>query len=77
MKILFISPYIPFPMNRGAKLRTASLLHALKNHQVTFLGLHQGGPIDEQRLKEYVSSYEIISHHNKLGRGKWQKLKGW
>ena len=43
MKILYISPYPTYPINSAARIRTACLLNALKQHNVKMLYLNNRG----------------------------------
>src|SRR5690606_31597043 len=74
MKILFLSPYIPFPTNRGAKLRTASLIYALRNHHTVMLALNQGGYSDESEVQKYINEPVSIPHTNPIPASKFKKV---
>ncbi|MFH0731631.1 MAG: glycosyltransferase [Candidatus Omnitrophota bacterium] len=63
MKILFLTSRLPYPPNRGDKLRVFNLIKGLsKKHSVTLLSFieaeDQLGLVDE--LKKYCSSVEVV-----------------
>lgn len=69
MKILYLSPSIPFPSDAGGKLRTAAILNALaKNNDVYFLALHDpDSSADYEELKRYVKDFKVVIHKRFFG----------
>ena len=63
MKILFITPDIPYPLFNGGKIRTYFLLHNLaKKHDVTLIS-YDKQPDDQTRaevFKEFCNNVVII-----------------
>jgi glycosyltransferase involved in cell wall biosynthesis len=58
MKILMLTPYLPYPLLSGGQIRTYNLLKKLaKKHQITLFALIKDG-----REKEYISELEKYCH---------------
>lgn len=54
MKILMLTPYLPYPDSSGGQIRTQNLLkHLKKKHDITLFSL-----IKDQREKKYISKLE-------------------
>ncbi len=64
MRVLMLSPTLPWPLNTGAKLRVYYELRALARagHQITLLALdeEQVQPEEIRNLKDYCSRLEIV-----------------
>ena len=51
MKILMLTPYVPFPPSSGGQIRTLNLLRYLaKNHEISLVALYKN-----KKEKEYIS----------------------
>ena len=58
MKILMLTPYLPYPLLSGGQIRTYNLLKKLSNkHQITLFAL-----IKNEEEKQYVSELEKYCH---------------
>lgn len=58
MKILMLTPYLPYPLLSGGQIRTYNLLKKLsKRHQITLFSL-----IKDEAEKQYVSELEKYCH---------------
>lgn len=67
MKILLLSPYIPFPINSGGKFRTASIINALRRHEVFLVALQDPDqPADYTELKKHVKGFKVVSHKQRF-----------
>src|SRR3989338_8340877 len=55
MKILMLTPYLPFPPSSGGQIRTLNLLKYLsKNNEITLVSLYKF-----EKEKEYLSPLQI------------------
>ncbi len=58
MKILMLTPYLPYPLLSGGQIRTYNLLKKLaKKHQITLFAL-----IKDEQEKEYIGELEKYCH---------------
>ena len=58
MKILMLTPYLPYPLLSGGQIRTYNLLKKLSNkHQITLFAM-----IKNEEEKQYVSELEKYCH---------------
>ena len=58
MKILMLTPYLPYPLLSGGQIRTFNLLkHLSKNHQITLFAL-----IKDQKERQYTAQLEKFCH---------------
>ena len=72
--LLFLCHRIPFPPNKGDKIRSFNILKALSEHYDIHLGSFVDDPFDWQyadKLNEYCQSVHLLNQ-NKL----WAKIKG-
>jgi glycosyltransferase involved in cell wall biosynthesis len=66
MKILYISPWFPYPPINGAKIRIYNLIRQLsKHHEITLLAFPQTIPLEEARssipkLSQYCQSIKVL-----------------
>lgn len=64
MKILMLTPYLPYPLLSGGQIRTFNLLKKLsKKHQITLFAL-----IKQESEKQYISELEKYCHKVKVFR---------
>ncbi|NTU73725.1 glycosyltransferase [Candidatus Roizmanbacteria bacterium] len=71
MKILMLTPYLPYPPASGGQIRTLNLLkHLSKNHKITLISLYKNAKEKEytSHLKEYC--HEV--HLCKRAERPWQ-----
>jgi len=62
MKILMLTPYLPYPLLSGGQIRTYNLLkHLSKDHEITLFAL-----IKDQEEKRYIPELEKICHQVKV-----------
>lgn len=62
MKILMLTPYLPYPLLSGGQIRTYNLLKNLsKHHEITLFAL-----IKDDREREYIGHLETICAHVKV-----------
>jgi glycosyltransferase involved in cell wall biosynthesis len=76
MKILFLTSRIPFPPNRGDKVRTFAFLKILaKFHEIHLLSFTEINDKEEwtQELKKYCSQIYLVKHSRK--KALWNLLK--
>ena len=56
MKVLMLTPYVPYPPSSGGQVRTFNLLKYLrKNHQITLIALYKNP--EEKKFKEFLKPY--------------------
>ncbi|MBU1071401.1 hypothetical protein KKG65_03255, partial [Patescibacteria group bacterium] len=56
MKILMLTPYLPYPDSSGGQIRTLNLLkHLYKNHQITLVSLIKNK--SENKYKKHLLKY--------------------
>ena len=56
MKILMITPYLPFPPSSGGQVRSYNLIkHLARQHQITLVSLIKS-PEEENYVKELIAS---------------------
>lgn len=61
MRILFLSPFVPYPENSGSKMRAMSLLRSLKDHEVILLAFKDKKErIHDKELKKYCSELYVF-----------------
>ena len=61
MRILFLSPFVPYPENSGSKMRAMSLLRSLKDHEVILLAFKDKRErIHDKELKKYCSELYVF-----------------
>ncbi|MDP2806838.1 MAG: glycosyltransferase family 4 protein, partial [bacterium] len=63
MKILFVCPYLPYPVISGGHTRVFNLIkHLSRRHQISFLGYNREPVTDEQRqvLQRYCARLRFI-----------------
>lgn len=70
MKILMLTPYLPFPPASGGQIRTLNLLKYLKNHEVTLVCLYKSESEKQyaKQLEQYCKKIIIC----KRAEGPWQ-----
>ena len=59
--MLIVSPFFPFPEDSGSKIRLASLIRSLKDHDVTLIAFKERNElIHEEEMKAACSEYHIF-----------------
>lgn len=71
MKILMLTPYLPYPPASGGQIRTLNLLKYLsKNHQITLISLYKNEK--EKKYASYLESYCKDIYLCKRAEKPWQ-----
>ncbi len=71
MKILMLTPYLPYPPASGGQIRTLYLLKYLgKNHDITLVSLYKND--NEKKYAEYLRSYCKDIYLCKRAENPWQ-----
>src|SRR3989338_6323062 len=71
MKILMLTPYLPYPPASGGQIRTLYLLKYLgKNHDITLVALYKTD--SEKKYAEYLRSYCKDIYLCKRAEKPWQ-----
>lgn len=71
MKILMLTPYLPYPPASGGQIRTLNLLKYLsKNHQITLISLYKNEK--EKKYASYLESYCKNIYLCKRAEKPWQ-----
>lgn len=71
MKILMLTPYLPYPPASGGQIRTLNLLKYLsKNHQITLISLYKNEK--EKKYASYLKSYCETIYLCKRAEKPWQ-----
>jgi glycosyltransferase involved in cell wall biosynthesis len=56
MKVLMLTPYVPYPPSSGGQIRTFNLLKYLsKNHQITLIALYKNP--EEKKFQKFLNPY--------------------
>jgi len=56
MKVLMLTPYVPYPPSSGGQIRTFNLLKYLsKNHQITLIALYKNP--EEKKFQKFLDPY--------------------
>lgn len=71
MKILMLTPYLPYPPASGGQIRTLNLLKYLKNnHKITLVSLYKD--VEEKKYASYLESYCDEIYLCKRAEKPWQ-----
>ena len=71
MKILFLSPTVPYPLTDGGRIRVYNLLKQIaRDHEVTLLALEtQPTDVDSiSRIQQYGTTVHLVKHSHTLPR---------
>ncbi len=61
MNVLIVSPFFPFPEDSGSKIRLASLIGSLKDHDVTLIAFKERNElIHEEEMKAACSEWQVF-----------------
>ncbi len=71
MKILMLTPYLPYPPASGGQIRTLNLLrHLSRNHKITLIALYKND--EEKKYASYLKEYCEQVHLCKRPERPWQ-----
>ena len=69
MKILMLTPYLPYPLHSGGQIRSYNLLKDLsKKHQITLFSF-----IRSENEKKHIKELKKFCHHVKV----FKRRKAW